>query len=254
MADTEPLPLSAAQQQQYRDEGYLILNRAIPDDHLAILHTGYQSLVDGMHREMDRRGTDAIGVNRRGKQYLITNCYPKQPALGRFLFSDLMAGICRATLGADAYLLWDQFVVKGPGMAMPFEWHQDGGCIGHAHRPYVICWCALDEMDLDNGTLQILPFSKAGVRDRVLHRRDPKTGQPVGYFGAEPGVAVTGPAGTVGVYSSLSFHRSGPNASGRFRRSYLVQYTAEPLMHADGVRLFGNAVPFLKAGEKVREE
>lgn len=203
---------------------------------------------------MDRRGTDAIGVNRRDRQYLFTNCYAKHPILGRFLFSDVMADICRATRGTEAFLLHDQFVVKGPGMAMPFEWHQDGGCIAHDHRPYLICWCANDDVDTDNGAVQILPFSVAGTRERVRHKRDPRTGQPVGYFGSEPGVAIKGGAGVIGVYSSLSFHRSGPNRSNRFRRCYLVQYTAEPLLHADGVRLFGNAVPFLKADEKFRNE
>lgn len=253
MPGDTPFPVGVEQQKQFQDEGYFVLTETLSKELLATLIFEYQSLVDETNREMDERGIDAIGVNQRNKQYLFTNCYRKRPELGQFLFSDLMASICRAALGSEAYLYWDQFVVKGPGMALPYEWHQDGGCIGHAHRPYLICWIAMDTMGLDNGTLQILPFSKARVRDRVAHRRDRKTGQPVGYFGPEPGVAVTGSPGTMGVYSSLSFHRSGPNISDRFRRSYLVQYTAEPLMHADGVSLFGNAVPFLSAGNKLRE-
>lgn len=249
--DTSLHRITDAHKQQYRDEGYFILERVIPDGHLALLRREYQALIDEIHKEMDKRGTDTIGVNQRNRQYLTVNCFKKRPALGGFLFSDAMAGICRATLGDDAYLMWDQFVVKGPGMPMPFEWHQDGGCIAHEHRPYVICWCALDDMDLENGTLHILPFSQAGVRERVPHRRDPNTQQPVGYFGPEPGIPVVAPAGSIAVYSSLSFHRSGPNISDRMRRSYLVQYSAEPMMNADGTGLFGNAEPFLKNGRKL---
>lgn len=246
------MQITDAHKQQYLNEGYFNLEQAIPDDDLRVVLEEYQKSIDAMHQEMDRRGTDKIGVNERGRQYLVTNCYSKYPALGQFLFSPLMADICRATLGDKAYLLWDQFVVKGPGMSMPFEWHQDGGCIGHDHRPYVICWCALDHMDTDNGTLQVLPFSKAGVRDRVPHKRDPVTHQPVGYFGDEEGVPVVGPPGTIGVYSSLSFHKSGINTADRFRRAYLVQYTAEPLMNAQSTGLFGHAVPFLEGGERVK--
>lgn len=253
MPGDTPVSIGVEQKKQFQDEGYFVLPEALPENLLTTLISEYQSMVDETNRDMDERGIDAIGVNQRNRQYLFTNSYTKRPELGQVLFSDLMAAICRATLGSEGCLFWDQFVVKGPGMPMPYEWHQDGGCIGHAHRPYLICWIAMDEMGLDNGTLQILPFSKARVRDRVAHRRDRKTGQPVGYFGSEPGVAVTGPAGTIGVYSSLSFHCSGPNVSNRFRRSYLIQYTAEPLMSADGVRLFGNAVPFLSTGARLRE-
>jgi len=211
--------ITETQKQQYQDEGYFNLEQARPREDLRGLIETYQQSIDGIHQEMDTRGTDKIGVNERGRQYMVTNCYSNYPSLGQFLFSPLMADVCRATIGEEAYLLWDQFVVKGPGMRMPFEWHPDGGCIGHDHRPYVICWCAMDHMDLDNGTIHVLPFSKAGVRDRVPHRRDPETKQPVGYFGSEPGVPVIGPPGTIGVCSSLSFHKSGINISDRFRRA-----------------------------------
>lgn len=251
MSNPTPFRIPDDLKQQYRDEGYFTLERVIPDEHLMLLRNECQHFIEKLDAEMDKRGTDTIGLIQRRKQYIAFNCLKQRPGLGEFLFSDLMAEVCRAALGDEAYLLWDQYVVKCPGQEMEYLWHQDGGCIAHDHRPYVICWCALDDVRVESGTLHVLPFSSAGVRDRVPHRRDEKTSQPVGYFGEEAGVPVIAPAGSIAAYSSLSFHRSGPNVSQMMRRSYLVQYTAEPLMNADGTRLFGNAEPFLKDGRIV---
>lgn len=250
MPKSTTVHITEAQKQQYQDEGYFILERVIPEPHLTLLRNECQFFMDRLNAEMDRRGTDAMGQIQRNKQYIAVNCFKQRPALGDFLFSHLMAEVCRATLGDAVYLLWDQYVVKCAGLEREYTWHQDGGCIAHEHRPYMICWCALDDVTVESGTLHILPFSRAGVRHRVEHRRDEKTNQPVGYFGDDPGVAVVALAGSIAVYSSLSFHRSGPNISTNIRRSYLIQYTAEPLMNADGTRLFGNAEPFLKHGRR----
>ena len=45
-----------------------------------------------------------------------------------------------------------------------------------------------------------------------------------GYFGKEIGTPVVCPAGSIAVFSSLVFHRSGANTSGGERRAYLAQY------------------------------
>ena len=54
---------------------------------------------------MDAEGTDVIGISHRNSRYFASNCLGDQPQLRRFLFSDLMADVCRATLGDTAYLL-----------------------------------------------------------------------------------------------------------------------------------------------------
>lgn len=252
MTASTPFRIPDAQRRQYREEGYFILGKTIPDDHLALLRNEYEALTAALHQEMDRRGVDAIGVNQRNRQYLLAGCHNKRPALEQFLFSEVMAEVCQATLGDEAYFLWDQFIVKGPGMELPFKWHQDGGCIDHDHRTYMVCWCAMDDVSVESGAVNVLPFSKAGVRERAPHRRDPETNELIGYFGSEPGVPIVGPAGCMGVYTSVNFHRSGPNMTDRMRRAYLIQYSAEPMMNRDGTGLFGYAVPFLKGGERVR--
>mgnify|MGYP001798179839 CR=1 FL=1 len=86
-----------------------------------------------------------------------------------FLFSDLMANICRATIGDPAWLFWEQYVVKSADVGMKFAWHQDSGYLKNMlpgyTKPYLTCWCALDDVDEHNGTITVLPFSRAGPQE-----------------------------------------------------------------------------------------
>lgn len=240
-----------AQREQYQREGYFILERVIPEADLEGLRAECGRFIGMMDAEMDRQGTDTLGINHRNNRYFIARRYAESAALRRFLFSPLMAEICRATLGPDAYLFWEQYVVKAAEVGMPFSWHQDSGYVGHDHRPYLSCWCALDDMTEENGTVSLLPFSRAGVSSRQEHVKQAGSNDLVGYHGDDPGLPVLVPAGSIAVFSSVTFHRSGTNRSDWMRRVYLAQYSAEPILKKDGSGLWGFAEPFLQDGENV---
>ena len=202
------------QKQQYQEEGYFILENVIPDPLLELL-----------------RGECGTFINQMDER---------------------MADVCRATLGDTAYLFWEQYVVKGAEAGMKFSWHQDSGYVGYPdHKPYLTCWCALDDMSEENGTVYVMPFSHIGVRSWVKHIRDEESNDLVGYFGAEKGVPAIVPAGSIVVFTSINFHSSGTNTTDKMRRAYLAQYSAEPLLSHDGSPLWGSAEPLLKDGKSV---
>jgi ectoine hydroxylase-related dioxygenase (phytanoyl-CoA dioxygenase family) len=239
------------QRRQYVEEGYFILEDVIPADHLRILRASCDHLIDLMHLEMDRLGTDHIHISHRGKRYHIAKQYNKPPGLTQYVFSQLMADVCRATIGETAFLFYDQYVVKAAEQGLKFSWHQDSGYLDFDHPPYVTVWAAVDDMTVENGTAYVLPFSKSGIRSRVEHIRHPESGDKVGYFGNEPGIPAIVPAGSLVVFSSLTFHRSGANTTDRFRRAYITQYSAAPLTKPDTHELLHLGVPFLQNGRIV---
>lgn len=243
--------ITDAHRKQFVEEGYFILEKAIPDDHLEIIRGACSYLIDVMHAEMDRLGTDHIHISHRNKRYHIAKQYHQAPKLDEFVFSDLMADICQATIGDTAYLFYDQYVVKAAEKGLPFSWHQDSGYLGFPHRPYVTCWCAVDDMTIENGTVSAMPYSAIGIKSLVEHIRDPATGDKTGYFGNEPGVAAVVPAGSVVVLSSLCFHRSGRNTTDKMRRAYVTQYSPEPIYSPDTREPMHLAVPFMKDGQRV---
>lgn len=243
--------ITPEQRRQFQEEGYFILPEVLPPAHLAMLREECDRFVALIDAEMDAAGVETQGINHRSRRYFIARRYRESAGMAEFLFSPLMAEICRVTLGDTAYLFWEQFVVKCAEVGMAFQWHQDSGYVGHDHRPYLSCWCALDDVNEENGTVSVLPFSRAGTRRREEHHRESGSNDLVGYFGDDPGVPVVAPAGSIAVFSSVTFHRSGVNHTGQTRRVYLAQYSAEPILRKDGSGLWGLAEPVLAGGVRV---
>jgi ectoine hydroxylase-related dioxygenase (phytanoyl-CoA dioxygenase family) len=218
---------------RFRDEGFFVLEGVVPPSDLEALRGQCQRLIDERDREMGRLGVEKLDLDRRGSRYFL-HAYDKSDVVRRFLVSDLMATIARAALGETAYLFNEQYVVKAAERGMTFGWHQDGGFIDYPHQPYLTCWITLDDVSEANGTVYLLPYSRSGGRDVVAHVEDEDTHDRIGYFGDDPGDPVVVPAGSIVCFSSTLFHRSGPNTTGRIRRTYVAQYSSEPILNEDG--------------------
>ncbi|WP_156678565.1 phytanoyl-CoA dioxygenase family protein [Sphingomonas profundi] len=242
-----------AQAEGFARDGYAVFEGALDGAPLALLRAECDAFVRREDGRMDAAGTDRLGLSHRGRRYFASECQRETPALRAMLFSPVMADICRATLGGDAYFFFDQYVVKGPEGGLPFAWHQDSGYVaGNGgppdHAPYLTCWCPLDDATAENGTVRVIPGShRAGIR---RHRRDPATGDLAAEADGE-GVVVAARAGSVVAFSSLLLHATGANRSTAPRRVYLAQYTAEAMLDPGTRHLRRNAVAFLRDGAQV---
>jgi ectoine hydroxylase-related dioxygenase (phytanoyl-CoA dioxygenase family) len=241
--------VSDEDRRKFIEDGFFVLENVIPPDMLQMLRDESKRMLDIVHKEMDAAGTDNYKGQIRDNRYFIANRHRELPHLHEFLFSDLMADICRATLGPKAYLFYEQWVIKGAEKGVHFSWHQDSGYVQTKHKPYLTCWCTLDDVNEENGTVYMLPYKRAGSRERIEHER--KGLDLVGYHGDDPGDPVIVPAGSIACFSSVCFHRSGANKSKNMRRIYLAQYSSEPITRADGT-MSALAEPFLKDGVRVR--
>lgn len=235
---------------QYREEGYFILEGVIGGDELELLRSGGQFAMDRLDQRMDEAGVDRIGINAKGKRYFSNMVYQERPELRRFLFGSTMAQICRAVLGDEAYLFWEQYVIKAADPDTSFAWHQDSGYVHENHKPYLTCWIALDDVTEQNGSVYLLPYSRSGIKSYIKHLRS-ETGDEVCYFGSDPGMPVIVPAGSIVCFSSTVIHRSGPNLTDRLRRVYLAQYSSEVIMDQSGEKPWGSFEQFLRDGEVI---
>jgi ectoine hydroxylase-related dioxygenase (phytanoyl-CoA dioxygenase family) len=239
-----------AHARQYREQGYFVVPSLFPAEIVAMLREECAWAVALIEQAMDAAGGDTWGLNHRHRRYIVPLQYKRSARLPAFLFGDVLAAMCRATLGSEAYLFLEQFVIKGAGDGMRLSWHQDAGYLPFYPPSYVTGWIPLDDVDEANGTIHVLPYDRAGTRDRIPHQLDPATGDRIGYAGADPGLPVIAPAGSLVVFSSTLLHRSGENRSGEPRRAYIVQYSAAPIENPDGaVRHFAD--PMLRAGQRV---
>jgi ectoine hydroxylase-related dioxygenase (phytanoyl-CoA dioxygenase family) len=250
------ITISEKQRELYRTEGYMILPAVIPPDMLSMLREECSYYLGYFDSIMDAKGVQTENISHRGKRYFINNRYRLSSRLWRFVFSDLMAEVAKATVGSEAYLFHEQWVVKGAEQGMKFAWHQDSGYVkwydpSTSHKPYVTCWCTLDDVSEENGTVYLLPHSRAGTSGRIIdHTKEEGTNDLIGYTGSDPGDAVIVPAGSIVAFDSFVFHRSGANKTERMRRIYLPQYSAAPILRPDG-KPWAMATPFLKDGKNI---
>jgi phytanoyl-CoA hydroxylase len=122
----------------------------------------------------------------------------------------------------DARLYWEQAVAKPPQARTELPWHQDNGYTPLVPEEYVTCWLALDDADVDNGCLWVIPGSH---RQGTVRHRNGAGPFRVGYDGPDvDGVPVPVRRGSVLVFSSLLMHRSGPNTTDRPRRAWIIQF------------------------------
>ena len=248
--------VSEAARQAFERDGFAVLESAIDAETLAVLREECAVFVERTDRWLARRGTDVFGITHRGKRYFIANRYRDSERMRGFLFGELMQSVATALLGPTVYLFNEQWVVKGADQGMKFAWHQDSGYVqfrdpGNVHKPYLTCWCALDDMGRENGAISVLPHGRVGSRNTVFpHRREPGSNDLVGYEGDDPGELCEMPAGSIAVFTSTNLHRSGANTTERQRRAYLAQYTAAPIYSTSG-ELWAQAVPFVAEGKNV---
>lgn len=248
--------ISSQKRELYHSEGYMILPSVIPADMLTMLREECSYYLGYFDSIMDAKGVETENISHRGKRYFINNRYRLSNRLWKFIFSDLMAEVAQAALGPEAYLFHEQWVVKGAEQGMKFAWHQDSGYVKWydpttKHRPYVTCWCTLDDVSEENGTVYLLPHSLGGTKDHIIdHNKEAGTNDLIGYTGSEPGIPVIVPAGSIVAFDSFVFHRSGPNRTERMRRIYLPQYSAAPIRRPDG-KPWAMATPFLRDGKNI---
>ncbi|MGZ3375378.1 MAG: phytanoyl-CoA dioxygenase family protein [Phenylobacterium sp.] len=246
------------QREQFAREGYAVFERALEGELLELLRDRCAAFVAREDSRMDAAGVDTLGISHRGNRYFANECQREDPDLRKMLFSEVMADVCRATLGDNAYFFFDQYVVKGPEGGLPFGWHQDSGyVVGNGgpvdHAPYLTCWCPLDDATAENGTVRVLPFSEVPLsRDWIMpHERQPGTNDLVGWKGNDEGIVLEVPAGSVVAFSSRLLHTTGANRTDRMRRVYLAQYTPEVMLNPGTRQLRRNAIPVVQKGEQV---
>ncbi|KAI8328498.1 hypothetical protein BC941DRAFT_444800 [Chlamydoabsidia padenii] len=118
--------------------------------------------------------------------------------------------------GPDIYLLNEQYIIKPPKTKSisQFAWHRDSDYYQDAtweNEVSVACWMALDDVNEENGTVLIGSLGKGKEAEQVKH-------------------SIRAPAGSIVFMSSRLAHKSTGNASSRFRRAFMPQYSSRPFL------------------------
>lgn len=171
-----------------------------------------------------------------------------------------------AVLGPNVILLDSRFICKYPSSEVPHKentspyvaWHQDIKYWGFEGGSVASVWLAFDDVDAENGVLQIIPGShKQGILE---HRTAETPGNmltanqeiPKHLVNVEDLVECPLKAGQMSVHDGLTVHASEPNMSDRRRCGFVIRYvptTAYPVKDPERPRTFPATVLVAGADE-----
>jgi ectoine hydroxylase-related dioxygenase (phytanoyl-CoA dioxygenase family) len=172
----------------------------------------------------------------------IDNAWWADPDLAALATDARLGEIAAALLGASSVRLWqDQLLYKPPGgpSETTIGWHQDWASWDTvaSHAAFVTAWVAFDDVDDDNGAMQIIRASHTwGLvpgasnffgtdRDAQLARLgDSPAARAQDYARTVESRSIVMRAGQVSFHHPLTFHGSGPNTSDRMRRSLAIHF------------------------------
>jgi phytanoyl-CoA hydroxylase len=231
--------LTPRQVEDYRRDGYVVIPRLIQGDQLDELRALTDRIVEEARGvaanddlyDLEPSHSAAMPRVRRLKPVIF-----KRYAFFRALTRDpKITSILSQLLGPDIRLYGGKLNMKSAGYGSPVEWHQDWAFYPHTNDDVLATGIYLDDCDLANGPLMVVPGSHLGptydhhAGGRFCGAFDP------GASGVDVGRAVPlmGPAGSMTIHHARLVHGSALNTSNRPRRLLLHEYTAAdawPLM------------------------
>jgi ectoine hydroxylase-related dioxygenase (phytanoyl-CoA dioxygenase family) len=149
------------------------------------------------------------------------------PAYGDLVRHPRILAALRDLWGPDIRFDTAKLNLKSAGFGAAVEWHQDWAFYPHTNDDLAAVGVMMDDMELANGPLMIIPGShKAPVvfdhhfDGRFCGAMDP-TKAEVDYSKAIP---LTGPAGSITIHHVRAVHGSAVNTSNKDRRLLLFQF------------------------------
>lgn len=238
---------SPAQIEQFHARGYFTTEVLFDAPTMEGLRTEF----DRLWQEEIERACEADEITQEMVRLrpFIGQVHTRSEACATFVRRPEFSGICRALIGDDADLYYNQAVMKPPGKGRSFGWHQDTQYVITEPLEYVTCWVAVADATIENGTIWIVPgMHRQGL---LPHIYDDEAKEWQCQFDASSKIPVELKAGQMAVFNSLLPHSSGPNTSQTTRYAYVPQYHVAGVRQRESGDLTGDQFPVLRDGRAV---
>lgn len=210
-----PRTLSSEQISLYNTRGYLAGIRAFDEPAVSENRKAFDSLLE----QFLKAGKGSYAIDRYQDRVPLIHDLARTPAI-----LDVVEDIIGPTIVCWA----THFFCKMPGDDMGVSWHQDCSYWPLTPSKTVTVWLAIDDADIDNGCMQVipgshlsghLPFHESAEAERNVLTQ---TIQRAERFGRPVNVELM--AGELSIHSDLLVHGSLPNRSNRRRTGLTLRY------------------------------
>ena len=209
------MKLTENQLKQYNEEGYVLLGRILSDEQLEKLRANEADF-------RQRKGVD----ESQPKTHFFSQMHRYSPAIREVITTGPQVEALPQLLATpNVVFRYDQFVTKMPDRGSEkseFPWHQDEGYAQINPPGGVTVWVALDDCDLENGCIWVVPRSHE--KGLLPHQQSGETGFLTLEIEGD-GTAAPMKAGEAIAFSGLTLHRSKYNRTEQARRAFFMTYT-----------------------------
>ena len=209
--------------QHFNEKGYLLVKDAFDSS----LMDKITSIIDPFELKV----TDAL-TKLDGEKFFISRAkeitfsphlVTLSEELKKFSKHNIFLSLCLDLIGNNVRLYWDQAVYKKPDTKDEFPWHQDNGYTYINPQAYLTCWVALTDTDESNGCPWVVP----GMHTMgTLNHKVTDLGYEIPLDSSDA-VPLELSSGSIAIFSSLTPHRTGPNATDKVRKGYILQYAPD---------------------------
>lgn len=235
--------ITTEQRSQLQENGYFILENLFSTEDMVELALRIETFQKRHEEELVKKG-GTEGISRADEISFTAFLAEQDEAIAAFAKRSEFVAITTQLLGADIDLYWNQSVFKAPEGNKEFPWHQDDGYTPVSPSPYLTLWLALNDATTENGCISVLPGShKSGL---VPHKQTPIGLNCYPSDAPNQGVPVPLKAGSIAVFLSLTFHKSGVNRSNGYRKAYILQYSQSPLKNMRTGEIIANRIPLTR--------
>jgi len=240
--------ITEEQHQLFQEQGYVLLDDVFRREEMDELAGHIEGFVERHEKALREQG-GTEGISRAGEIAFTAFLAEQDENIRAFVKRPEFVAIATQMLGLDIDLYWNQSVFKGPDGTKEFPWHQDDGYTPVDPSPYLTLWLAVNDATEENGCISVLP----GAHKNGLVPHEPSPIGLVCYSSDAPdqGVRVPVPAGSIAAFTSLTFHKSGPNHTDGWRKAYVIQYSKAGLKHAKTGEVLENKIPVARNGHAV---
>ncbi|HAA76335.1 TPA: hypothetical protein DCE37_14560 [Candidatus Latescibacteria bacterium] len=222
--------LTTSQITSFLDDGFLPIGKLLDDDLVEQLRDEYDHLFseareEGRYRNLAILDTDDVDEKRdaEGQMLQIMQMCERSILYRRLLYDDRILDIVESLIGPNIQLFHDQALFKPAHYGEAVFWHQDNSYWKCVPANLVSCWLTLDDVDVSNGAMHVLPGSH---RAPVEHDRTESTplldvGESVNADQAE---VIDLPAGGVTFHHCQTLHYTSPNKTDRQRRAFAIHF------------------------------
>jgi phytanoyl-CoA hydroxylase len=207
--------------EKYSRDGYLVLNDFFPKERMFELKNEIKEIFTSGEDMKCRIEVDQKKLKEQGVFIGVARI---NSIFKELVYEEKLISLLKELLGNKVHFTDDKVVFKNSDTDFGSPWHQDWYYWKGSHK--VSVWIALDDVNIENGCLKVVPGSH---KDRFNHEdlREDGFSKSVlpDYIKTDQVKSLPVNRGSIIILDDLTLHASHPNTSGEDRWAFIPTYT-----------------------------